>query len=192
VGVRGNEQADEYGKQAANLTPQLVEPDPNETAAYPVLKSATLQLLKASTKAAWKAVWKETPRGLHTKLLIPEPTTAVLTLHERLRRAASAVLIQMQTGRIGLGVYLGQFVEGVSTRCSCNLGVQSVRHVLFDCPQHAMLRARTLWATSRETSLFRTLNTPELARQAVEFMLQTRVLAQFTGLAEDFRAYRAD
>jgi hypothetical protein len=55
-----------------------------------------------------------------------------------------------------------------------------------------MLRARTLWATSRETSLFWTLNTPELARQAVEFMLQTRVLAQFTGLAEDFRAYRAD
>ncbi|KAL3482578.1 hypothetical protein BJX62DRAFT_245765 [Aspergillus germanicus] len=56
-----------------------------------------MQLLKASTKAACKAVWEETPRGLHTKLLIPEPTAAVLALHEGIQRAASAVLIQMQT-----------------------------------------------------------------------------------------------
>jgi hypothetical protein len=120
VGVSSNEQADKYAKQAANPPP--LKTNPNK-AMYPVLKSATLQLLKASAKAAWKATWASSKQGAHTRLIIPEPTPAVLACHEGLRRAASAVLVQMQTGRIGLGVYLGQFVEGVSTRCSCNLGV---------------------------------------------------------------------
>jgi hypothetical protein len=88
-----------------------------------MLKLATLQLLKASTKAAWKATWANSERGAHTRLIIPELTPAVLACHEGLWRAASAVLVQMQTGQIGLGVYLGQFIKGVSTRCSCNLGV---------------------------------------------------------------------
>jgi ribonuclease HI len=127
VSVAGNKQANKLAKQASNPPPPHPEPDPDEAkpgkAAYPILKSAILQQLKASAKAAWKATWAGSERGAHTRLIIPKPTPVVLACHEGLRQAASSVLVQMQTRRISLGVYLSQFIKGVSTRCSCNLGV---------------------------------------------------------------------
>lgn len=50
--------------------------------------------------AHWQQEW---PTGVHGRTahkIMPAPTKDIFAVHERLRRAASAVLIQMQTGRI--------------------------------------------------------------------------------------------
>jgi hypothetical protein len=132
-------------------------------------------------------VEKQPARFPLRKIFIIEPTKTILSLHTGLRRAASSVIIQLQTGEIALAGYLGTFGAMDSTDCSCGQSRQSVEHILVACPNHVDLRHETIWREKRETDYRRILNRP-LAKAAAQFLVKTRLLGQFRALPLAFQA----
>jgi hypothetical protein len=64
------------------------------------------------------------------------PTPEVLKLHNGLRKAESAVLIQIRTGRTRLAFFLYKVgvPEYISGQCLYGEGRETPRHVIIDCP----------------------------------------------------------
>jgi hypothetical protein len=62
------------------------------------------------------------------------PSKSNLAYWKGLRKATLSVLIQLRTGIIGLAEYLAKIKRKDSLRCGCDMGNQSVRHVLLECP----------------------------------------------------------
>jgi hypothetical protein len=62
----------------------------------------------------------------------------------------------------------------------------TVRHVLLSCPKWAAQRHQHL-ARLRTLDLRKVLGTPEGVKAAVEFVLATNILAQFTRVAREER-----
>ena len=60
----------------------------------------------------------------------------------------------------------------------------TVRHVLLSCPTWVAQRPQYL-ARLRTLDLRKVLSTPEGAKAAVEFILATNILAQFTSVARE-------
>ncbi|KAJ5462802.1 hypothetical protein N7475_007746 [Penicillium sp. IBT 31633x] len=97
MGVHGNERADILAKLVASIY------GPAE--AVILLSGCRTQLRERAAKR-WKDEWALNNSGAHLRALFPKPTKEIFAIHESLRRAASLVLIQMQTGKIGLPAYL--------------------------------------------------------------------------------------
>ncbi|KAJ5244945.1 hypothetical protein N7489_005041 [Penicillium chrysogenum] len=65
-----------------------------------ILLSGCRTKLRELAAERWKEEWASNNSGAHLRALFPEPTKAIFAIHESLRRAASSVLVQMQTGRL--------------------------------------------------------------------------------------------
>ncbi|KAJ5849227.1 hypothetical protein N7534_007916 [Penicillium rubens] len=91
MGVHGNERADILAKIAAS-TYGLAE--------AAILLSGCRTKLRELAAERWKEEWASNNSGAHLRALFPEPTKAIFAIHESLRRAASSVLVQIQTGRL--------------------------------------------------------------------------------------------
>ncbi|KAJ5094940.1 reverse transcriptase [Penicillium argentinense] len=189
-GVYGNERADVLARDVANA------PTADDQGAPIILTSSSRTKLRSIAKQQWEREWATGRSGAATKSLFPAPTKAIFRIHEKLRRAASFVVIQMQTAKIALASYLGTFAGAQEaafrdpTLCPCDRGRQTVRHVLFSCTRHVNARARIL-DTVRTTALQwqRWLTEPELVARAANFMLQTRLLGQFGSIVDTYRVY---
>ena len=66
----------------------------------------------------------------------------------------------------------------------CGYGIITVRHVLLSCPKWAAQRHQYL-ARLHTLDLKKVLNTSEGVKAAVEFVLATNILAQFTRVARE-------
>ena len=108
------------------------------------------------------------------------PTKKVLQLHMGLTKKESALLVHLQTERIGLNDFL--FNRGVpdvtSPRCECGERRQTVSHVLLRCSMYKDLRNRLFGHLSRRHSLRIILSEPQLATKAIKYMEQTQILGQ--------------
>ena len=150
--------------------------------------ASTRRTLRIEAANAWKMEWAASPRGNSLRRLWKEPSKAPMQLYQGLRRAATSVLIQMQTGKIALASYLGTFNAMESTECSCRRGLQDTRHVLLHCTNQAGPRMRHLTQGSRQELDYRAyLTRPDLAPKAVRFMLDTGLLGQFQTLPTTYR-----
>ena len=129
-GVYSNECADALAKEAAN------SPAPNGAEEL-TLMASTRRILRIEAANAWKTEWAASSHGNSVRRLWKEPSKAPMQLYQGLRRAATSVLIQMQTGKIALASYLGTFKAMESTECSCGRGLQDIRHVLLHCTNQA-------------------------------------------------------
>lgn len=90
--------------------------------------------------------------------------------------------MQLRTGRIGLGAYLARISRRESARCECDLGNQTVAHVLLECPLYIEERTQMQAALSEQNVVFRRddLLTRLEARVIVAgFMVRTGTLEQF-------------
>ena len=90
--------------------------------------------------------------------------------------------MQLRTGRIGLSAYLHRINRRDSARCGCDLGNQTVIHVLLECPLHQDERDSMRSALSdRGIALRRDelLTRPEARTIVAEFMVKTGLLGQF-------------
>ncbi len=94
-------------------------------------------------------------------------------------RAESSVIVQARTGKIGLRSYLHSIGAEDSRNCPCGEGAQSVQHILLCCPEFEELR-ETMWETRRETDLKAMIGSSELAKRAAQFLINTRLLPQFS------------
>ncbi|KAI1829205.1 hypothetical protein DTO027I6_9898 [Penicillium roqueforti] len=117
-----------------------------------------------------------------TKRLIEAPTKKTLEYWSGLRKATGSILMQLRTGRIGLGAYLNRINRRETARCGCDLGNQTVTHVLLECPLHQDERDWMRRALSNHgVALHRDelLTRPEARTVVAEFMVKTGLLGQF-------------
>ena len=89
---------------------------------------------------AWTS--ERTGRELHT--ICPKPTKKTLEVHKNLSKVASALIVQMQTEKIGLKKFLhSRKVPGFdSLECPCRRGLQSVKHLLVKCRLYTQKKNR--------------------------------------------------
>lgn len=192
-GVPGNEEADRMAKIAAIRNPQ----DPggyaytNDDQRYqqdndnsPVwLMAVARRRIRRRAQETWERAWEKEGTGRPTKRLIQVPGKKVLRYWKGLRKATSSVLMQLRTGRIGLNQYLSRINIRENARCEYELGNQTPRHVVTECPLLSELRA-DMWRTlrnrvSRAIDFNDLLTEPKAAPALADFMIQTGLLGQF-------------
>jgi hypothetical protein len=107
-------------------------------------------------------------------------------LHHGRDKAHSAILTQLRTGKIGFNAFLYERkVPTVSSpRCPCDLGAMTVRHVLLACPEWKDLRDEYI-RSLQYTNLSSILNSPKGCTAAISFIIHTRLLEQFKGIASE-------
>ena len=166
-----------------------MEPDPRDptTDDQSILVAVCRQRLRDAAKAQWKLSWETNPHGKHLRQILAAPAKSHLDLHRGLRRAASSVIVQLQTGKIALAGYLGTFGAAPTTECPCGLGRQDADHILTSCPTYADMRNEVLWNEAREPDYRRILSQGPLVKKAAQFMLRTRLLGQFRTLPPSYR-----
>jgi Ribonuclease HI len=182
-GILGNETADMLAKEAA--TAKVNHDQDHNHNSYIRLAAAAKRGIKQDIKAVWEKSWSKTGRtARRTRRLIEAPNKSNLAYWKGLRKASSSVLIQLRTGIIGLAEYLAKIKKVDSPRCQCNMGNQSVRHVLLECPlleeqRHEMMNELF------EEGVSMTLGEEEMLREAkaapivAKFMIATGLLGQF-------------
>ena len=92
--------------------------------------------------------------------------------------------MQLRTGS-RLNAYLHRIKRRESARCSCDLGNQTVIHVLLECPLHQDERDRMRSALSAQGITLRRdelLTRPKVGTIVAEFMFKTSLLGQFQAI----------
>ena len=115
---------------------------------------------------------------------IPEdtlPTKQVLKLYKNLRKAESALLIQVRTKRIGLAQFLyNRKVPGfVTAKCQCRAGHETPQHMALFCVQEASHRQFLRDANGRLQPYLVLVGTAKGARKFVRWMMYSDRLGQF-------------
>ncbi|QQK46343.1 Aldehyde dehydrogenase (AldH12), putative [Penicillium digitatum] len=116
--------------------------------------------------------------------MIEVPSKSNLTYWKGLRKATTSVLIQLRTGIIGLAEYLSKIKRSDSPRCQCDLGNQSVKHVLLECPLLEELRSEIveeLFEAGVSTTLGEQamLTEAKAAPIVAKFIIASGLLGQF-------------
>lgn len=175
IGVSGNELVDQLAKDAVSA-PQLE----GLHASAASLKRAIRQYVERE----WAADWSVAKHGRVTFALVPKPIKKILTLHSRLTKPMSAVIVQARTGKIGLRSYLFSIGKVESRYClHCTNTPESLRHVLLDCPKYARLRAKHFGAFMH-WNLKDLLNDNSRTKNLANFLIQSRLLGQFHAVEE--------
>jgi ribonuclease HI len=179
-GIEGNEAADQSAKGAA-------AGGENTATDHIQTRPAMLKHLERTIEQAWANTWRNEGRGRTLYRLTKQPTKAVLALHRGLTKAESSLLIQMRTEKIGLKGFLhARGVPGYQedNKCSCSRrNVQSVIHILMECPKLRGLREEKLFqepgSLRNNLDLRHWLGTPEQAKKVTQFMMETELLVQY-------------
>jgi hypothetical protein len=105
---------------------------------------------------------------------------AVLKLHSGLRKAESSVLVQAQTGRIGLAKFLyNRKVPGIlSAQCRCGAGEETPRHMALYCIEEAGRRLGL--RTNGRTNYQQLIGTASGAKQFAKWLICSGRLGQFS------------
>jgi hypothetical protein len=135
--------------------------------------------IKERAEEEWKKRWRESLKGRELFKLMPEPARENRELHAGRKKAHSALLTQLRTGKIGFSNFLFERrVPGVwSRRCECDEGAMTVRHVLLRCPTWRDIREEEL--ARFQGDIKRILNTGPGATAAIRLVLRTKLLDQF-------------
>jgi hypothetical protein len=130
----------------------------------------------------WEEKWtKQETSKLYRSHFGTDVTRKVNQLYNDLTKPEAAVLVQLRSGKIGLGQYLKSIKAIDTAECQfCEEYHETVSHVLSECVE---LRDQRIEAFGQ---LFiwdvpALLNVPRLAQKAVQFMLRTGLLDQFKG-----------
>lgn len=90
--------------------------------------------------------------------------------------------MQLRTGRIGLNAYLARINWRETARCDCDLGNQTVTHVLLECLLHQEERDEMQRALSEQRITLRhkeLLTCLEARTIVAEYIIRTGLLGQF-------------
>ena len=121
---------------------------------------------------------------LGNRRVVPEdspPTKQVLQLHKDLRKAESALLVQIRTARIGLAKFLySRRVPGiVSAKCECGAGHETPRHMALFCVREAERRHFLRDSFGRSRPWAALVGTADGAKCFVQWMMFANRLRQF-------------
>jgi ribonuclease HI len=186
VGTLGNEAADRAAKEATGWSSQ----QGTGTRQPPISKdtqqlgSAMRQELGRAVMEEWAQEWAGGTKGRSSYRYSRTPSKRILDLHRSLPKNKSSLVIQMRTEKIGLQAFLkARGVPGIETgRCPCRVGLQTVKHVLLECPTWNCLREESLMEgpgqLGRTSDLRVWLGKAEHAKRAANFIIATGLLRQ--------------
>ena len=190
-GIAGNERVDGYAKEAAKC--ETLSPHDRKIR----LASAAKRGIRNAAKSAWERAWEKEKSGKATKRLLPVPTKKVLEFWRGQRKASVSIMMQIRLNIIGMNRYLWRINKADSPDCSCDLGQQTPKHVLLECPSFEDERRELRYALS-EAGVSPSLPFTELIQQRsavpaiTAFIIKTELLGQFhsvdpqaTGVEED-------
>ena len=180
-GVIGNEIVDQHAKKAARESDGPQNPHNRHIR----LAAAVKRRIRNEAKIEWEKAWAKETTSRPTRRLIEAPTKKTLDYWSSLHKATASILMQLRTGRIGLSAYLHRINRRESARCGCDLGNQTVSHVLLECPLHQDERDRMRSALSDQGVALRRdelLTRLEARTIVAEFMVKTGLLDQFQGV----------
>src|SRR5438477_9388275 len=88
------------------------------------LRAVAKAVLNRKLLREWETAWDQDKRGRSLHRTTPKPTKKVLKVHETVPKAISSVIVQMQTEKIGLRLFLYQRkVPSIeSGLCNCRRG----------------------------------------------------------------------
>jgi ribonuclease HI len=187
VGIPGNEAADKAAKEATGWREDGHRRPPAETPpTLYTLRPTLAKWCKRQMEQSWATTWRQETRGRASYRYTPRPTKKVLQLHEGLSKRKSALLVQLRTEKIGLNDFLfsRRVPEVASPRCGCGERRQTVAHVLLQCRTHKDLRNRIFGDLPGRNNLRIILSKQQLATKAIEFVEQTQILGQPTGIRD--------
>ena len=199
--IRGNKEADIAAKEATGWrrakrrNGKWREWDSGHTAEKHEVGRARATIKLASeqkTLERWEEVWSREKTGRELYAICPKPTKQTLKIHKSLCKAASALVVQMRTEKIGLKKFLhSRKVPGFdSPECPCRRGVQSAKHVLVECRAYTGKRNRT-WEVDRRKAAFgrisweEMLTQPKFTKKAAQFMKSLGLIDQFKSTTID-------
>jgi hypothetical protein len=186
VGTPGNEAADRAAKEATGWSSQ----QGTGTRQPPISKdtqqlgSAMRQELGRAVMEEWAQEWAGGTKGRSSYRYSRTPSERILDLHRSLAKTKSSLVIQMRTEKIGLQAFLkARGVPGIEAgRYPCRGGLQTVRHILLECPTWNYLREEFLLEGSgqlgRTADLRVWLGKAERAKRAANFIMATGLLRQ--------------
>ncbi|KAA6409147.1 MAG: hypothetical protein FRX48_06700 [Lasallia pustulata] len=169
VGVPGNEEADIAAKTAAQGSRTY-----SREVFY--MLATCKQKLRKRVFRRWAKEWENGATGRTIFHLEKELNLGVLTKHTGIRRPLSSLITQLRTGKIALAHYLHRIQRRDSPRCPCSQGIQTVRHILTECPRTQNLREELL---GRAHDIRRTLKDSALVKAAAILVLQGNLMGQF-------------
>ncbi|KAJ6144083.1 hypothetical protein N7471_003536 [Penicillium samsonianum] len=177
-GVLGNEIVDRHAKEAA----QGPDGPQNSLNRYIRLAAAAKRRYRSKAKIEWERAWINEKTSRATRRLIEAPTKNNMEYWSGLRKATTLILMQLRTGRIGLSAYLNRINRRDSARCDCELGTQTVNHILLECRLHQDGRDWMRSALSDQGIALRR-DQPQMRPEArtivADFMVKTGLLGQF-------------
>jgi len=113
------------------------------------------------TATVWNTPWEQDPRKLYAGL----------------SKAQTTALFLLRTEVIGLNAWLASVqVPDITPACPCGWDVQTVQHVMLQCPRHNRLDLIQRCGTER---LEQILIRPDCAKHAARWVIRTGVLEQF-------------
>jgi hypothetical protein len=177
-GIAGNEQVDGHAKEAAKCE----TPSPHDRKIR--LAAAAKRGIRTAAKIAWERSWEKEKSGKATKRLLPVPTKKVLEFWKGQRKASVSIMMQIRLNIIGMNRYLWRIKKADSPDCSCDLGQQTPKHVLLECPSFEDERRELRYALS-EAGVSPSLPFTELIQQKpavpaiTAFIIKTELLGQF-------------
>ena len=131
------------------------------------------------THAQWEQTWNLLTRRKATRRLNFKFIKKILIKYSELRRAITVCLIQMRTEKITLIEYLHVINRVDINRCSCQLKLQTIRHVLLKCFNWKNLRTEIWDVISRNQNLAEVLKNSSQVKIVSYFMLRTSFIKQF-------------
>ena len=179
-----NEKADEEAKKAAQgLSSDAKSLPPFLRKSLPASVSALQQNFRSSLYKTWKQHWKTSPRhDLHRPIDKSAPSRKYLKLVKGLDRRQASLLTQLRTGHIGLNKHLFRIRKVESPVCPhCQgLNVESVKHILLDCPFYRRERhALQLKLRRNASSIPFLLGNPAAVKHTLTFARSTGRFKEF-------------
>ena len=124
--------------------------------------------------------------GTKTEVFVRIMFVIPLEVHRGLGKAASGLIVQMRTEKIGLKKFLhSKKVPGFdSPECPCRRGLQSAKHLLVECRLHIQNTNR-IWDEDRRKVAFgrisweEMLTNPKFVKKAAQFMNSLGLIDQF-------------
>lgn len=183
TGVPGNEKADVIAKQATGWRAKgrTGQRAPQSKWVQQLLSSCK-RTVRETVLRMWKDTWTTQATGRQYRShfgseIISQKKGA--QLYQGLTKPEAAILVQLRSGKIGLGGYLKRIKVVDTAVCQCQRSNETVSHILGDCFQFGAQR-RTYLGQPTIWNVPALLSDSKLARKAVAFMKSTRLLDQFS------------
>ena len=141
----------------------------------------------------WETRWQEAQRRRRPRRAADKPPRNAfkegrcLRAHEGLTKAQSSVLVQLRTGKIGLGAFLyyRKVPDQLSPICPCGQGPQTPEHLFIQCTAQRSRELRKIqYGNTQE--FWAGLYDPEKAKELVTAMLRSGWLNEYR-LVEQLR-----